>query len=128
MALAARLKLGETLGDRILKVNHAGEHGAVNIYRAQILVSRWLTPSIVSELREVLGHEMRHRALFGEQLARRGARRCRSYHACGLGGFLLGLLTGPCGRAAVAATTAAVESVVLRHLDAQLRDLPHPHA
>src|SRR5262249_5050051 len=49
--------------------------------------------------------------------------RCRSYHACGLGGFLLGLLTGLCGRAAVAATTAAVESVVLRHLDAQLRDL-----
>ena len=26
------------LGERILKVDHAGEHGAVNIYRAQILV------------------------------------------------------------------------------------------
>jgi demethoxyubiquinone hydroxylase (CLK1/Coq7/Cat5 family) len=27
-----------TLADRILKMNHAGEHGAVNIYRGQRLV------------------------------------------------------------------------------------------
>ncbi|MBV9419480.1 MAG: demethoxyubiquinone hydroxylase family protein, partial [Alphaproteobacteria bacterium] len=32
---------GETLGDRILKVDHAGENGAVCIYRAQIFVCRW---------------------------------------------------------------------------------------
>jgi hypothetical protein len=37
MELIARLSHDETLGDRVLKVNHAGEHGAVNIYRGQRL-------------------------------------------------------------------------------------------
>ena len=51
---------------------------------------------------------------------------------CGAGGFLLGLLTGICGRASIAAVTIAVERVVLRHLEIQLRDLdgvdPEAHA
>jgi ubiquinone biosynthesis monooxygenase Coq7 len=33
MEVTARLAADETLGDRVIKVNHAGEHGAVNIYR-----------------------------------------------------------------------------------------------
>jgi hypothetical protein len=41
MEIIARLAADETPGDRIIKVNHAGEHGAVNIYRAQLLACRW---------------------------------------------------------------------------------------
>jgi demethoxyubiquinone hydroxylase (CLK1/Coq7/Cat5 family) len=29
---------------RILKVNHAGEHGAIRIYRSQIAIARWRAP------------------------------------------------------------------------------------
>jgi ubiquinone biosynthesis monooxygenase Coq7 len=36
------------LANRILKVNHAGEHGAVNIYAGQILMARLLAPGMVS--------------------------------------------------------------------------------
>ncbi len=50
-------------------------------------------------------------------------RRCRSYHFCGIGGYVLGFTTGLFGRSAVAATTVAVESVVLRHLEDQLLQL-----
>ena len=39
---------------------------------------------------------------------------------CGTGGYLLGLITGLLGRSAIAATTVAVESVVLKHLEHQL--------
>jgi len=39
---------------------------------------------------------------------------------CGIGGFALGLFTGICGRASIAATTLAVETVVLRHLEGQI--------
>jgi 3-demethoxyubiquinol 3-hydroxylase len=67
----ARRNAGETLGDRILKVDHAGEHGAVNIYRGQIFVSRWRAPAIVAGLHEFRRHEERHRALFADELARR---------------------------------------------------------
>ena len=120
------------LPGRIIKVNHAGEHGAVNIYRSQSLVCRMTAPDLVPLLREFQTHEEGHRARFLSYLERTGVRRCRSYHFCGLGGYVLGFLTGLFGRSAVAATTVAVESVVLRHLELQLlqlRDLdPDAHA
>lgn len=116
MTLAARLKPGETIGDRVLKVNHAGEHGAICIYRAQRWVARWRSPGLVAEIDRFLGHELQHRELFAAELKLRGRGRCRSYHLCGLGGLVLGLLTGLAGRQAVTATTVAVEKVVLRHL------------
>jgi ubiquinone biosynthesis monooxygenase Coq7 len=109
--------------DRILKVNHAGEHGAVNIYRGQRLACFWRDAALKAELEEFRLHEERHRAIFAAELQRRGVRRCRSYWACGLGGFVLGLTTGICGRASIAAVTVAVERVVLRHLETQLREL-----
>lgn len=123
MALAARLKPGETLGDRIMKVDHAGEHGAICIYRAQIAMARWRAPEMVDELESFLAHERRHRLRFGAELARRGARRCRSYVWCGLGGLVLGGATGLAGRQAIAATTVAIERVVLRHMREQAEAL-----
>src|SRR5882672_891024 len=108
MESTARLKPGETLGDRILKVDHAGEHGAVNIYRGQALVSTWRAPAIVEELQAFQRHEEGHRQLFLTEMQRRGVRRCRSYHFCGIGGWLLGVGTGLLGPSAVAATTVAV--------------------
>jgi ubiquinone biosynthesis monooxygenase Coq7 len=110
-------------GDRILKVDHAGEHGAVNLYSGQIFMARFTAPGMVDELKEFRAHEQRHRALFGAELARRGRARCRSYRLCGIGGRVLGLVTGLLGAGAISATTVAVESVVLRHLESQLSAL-----
>jgi len=123
MAIAARLNRGETLGDRVMKVDHAGEHGAVCIYRAQRWFARWRAPDMVTELDGFLAHERGHRTRFAAELERRGQRRCRSYFWCGLGGFALGALTGLAGRQAIAATTVAIERVVLRHMEEQLRVL-----
>jgi len=108
------------LAARILKVDHAGEHGAVNIYTGQIWLARVTAADMVAELRAFRLHEISHRARFQAELDRRGELRCRSYHLCGIGGLLLGLLTGLCGRSAIAATTLAVERVVLRHLRDQI--------
>lgn len=110
----------ETLADRILKVDHAGEHGAVNIYRGQILVSRWRAKRLVPHLEDFLRHEKNHRAIFEREMSERGVRRCRSFGLCGLGGYVLGVVTGLLGPSAVGSTTAAVEKVVLRHLTEQL--------
>ncbi len=123
MTLAARLNAGETLGDRVMKVDHAGEHGAICIYRAQRFLARWRAPEMVAELDGFLAHERRHRAVFGSELGRRGIRRCRSYYFCGLGGFVLGAVTGLAGREAIAATTVAIERVVLRHMHEQVAAL-----
>ena len=118
--MKARLKPGETLGDRIMKVDHAGEQGAICIYTAQRWFARWRAPEMVAELDRFLAHERGHKALFGAELARRDRRRCRSYVWCGLGGFVLGSLTGLAGRHAIAATTVAIERVVLRHMREQV--------
>src|SRR5687767_7795089 len=92
------------LGDRIIKVNHAGEHGAISIYTGQIIMARLTAPKMVAELREFRSHEQRHRAIFGAELQRRGRPRCRSYWLCGIGGFVLGAVTGLLGSSAIAAT------------------------
>ena len=121
--MKARLKPGETLGDRVMKVDHAGEHGAICIYLAQRWFARWRAPDMVPELDAFLAHERGHKARFGAELARRKRRRCRSYFWCGLGGFVLGVLTGLAGRHAIAATTVAIERVVLRHMREQVTTL-----
>lgn len=111
------------LGSRYLKVDHAGEHGAVQIYTGQIAVARWRCPELVPLLEEFRTHELRHRDVLGAALASRNVRRCRSWLLCELGGYMLGVLTALCGRKAIGATTAAVERVVLGHLRTQLAEL-----
>ena len=111
------------IAGRILKVNHAGENGAVHIYAGQILLAHLTAPSLVSELVEFKAHEEKHRAIFWAELERRNLPRCRSYWLCAAGGFTLGILTALFGRRAIAATTVAVERVVLGHLKQQLHVL-----
>ena len=40
MELMAQDIASNDIGGRIIKVNHAGEHGAVNIYSGQIFMAR----------------------------------------------------------------------------------------
>ena len=120
MTVAARLNPGETLGDRIMKVNHAGEHGAICIYTEQRWFARWRAQSMVAELDHFLGHERRHRDIFHAELRIRGRKRCKSFHLCGLGGLILGAVTGLAGKHAIAATTVAIERTVLKHMEEQL--------
>lgn len=113
----------KSLGDRILKVDHAGEHGAVNIYRGQRHAFTLRSSSEKEKLREFQNHEEHHRALFLAQLDSRGTKQCPSYYLCGIGGYILGFITGLLGKSAVSATTYAVERVVLRHLNEQISTL-----
>jgi 3-demethoxyubiquinol 3-hydroxylase len=119
-AINARLKKGEPLANRILRVDHGGEHGAVNIYKAQAFICAWRASDLVDQLKIFRAHEERHRDLFADELRQRGVRQGIGFRLCGLGGYVLGLITGLIGRSAVAATTYAVERVVLRHLSEQL--------
>jgi ubiquinone biosynthesis monooxygenase Coq7 len=125
IAMAAIAKLGklrpaDTVAEKMIKVDHAGENGAVNIYRAQKLVAAFRARSLVGQLAEFQRHEEEHRRIFRDHLASIGVRRCVSYRLSGAGGFSLGFVTALIGPAAIAATTFAVEHVVLRHLEEQL--------
>jgi len=101
---------------RILKVNHAGEYGAIRIYKAQLWVARRLYADVVAFLEETLAHEVRRCALFREAMPVRNARPCRIMALWGNGGYVLGFLTALIGRQGIWVCTAAVESAVHRHL------------
>lgn len=106
--------------ERILRVDHAGECGAVCIYTAQIRLAQYLWPQCVPALREMLGHEQTHLLIFAAALQQRGARNCYALPLWRLGGSVLGLVTALLGPKAIWACTAAVEHTVNHHLQEQL--------
>ena len=108
---------------RIVRVNHAGEFGAIRIYSAQILVAARLWPDCVAKLAEILGHERDHCTAFLASMPARNSRPCRVMQFWSWGGWLLGFVTALLGRRGIWACTAAVEAAVHRHLDDQLHFL-----
>ncbi len=105
---------------KILKVNHAGEFGAVNIYRAQILVSKFFRRRYVPMLQNFMADETRHLNIFWTEIQKRHGVRCKSYWLCGVGGWAMGAISALFGKAGMMACTWAVESVVVHHLKEQL--------
>ena len=103
--------------DRIIRVDHAGEFGAIKIYRSQILVARLFDKDIVEKLEEMLAHEKKHFAMFDNLLLSRGIRHCYALYFWGFGGAALGLLTGLFGRNAIWVCTDSIETTVLHHLE-----------
>jgi len=106
--------------NNIVKVNHAGEFGAIRIYRGQRLVSQFLYPALVPKLNEFAGHEEDHFRIFGYFVRARGVRTCSVFFVWGVGGWILGVLTALLGREGMMVCTDAVESTVDRHLERQI--------
>jgi 3-demethoxyubiquinol 3-hydroxylase len=105
---------------RIVRVNHAGEYGAIRIYSAQIGVSARRYPDVVPALTDMLQHEKKHCAAFLAAMPERNSRPCRVMSLWSWGGWVLGLTTALMGRETIWICTAAVEAAVHRHLDDQL--------
>jgi ubiquinone biosynthesis monooxygenase Coq7 len=105
---------------RILRVNHAGEHGAIAIYSAQIGLARRFSSSLLSWLDATLLHEQRHRELFQNSMPERHAKPCRALFVWSVGGMLLGTATALLGQFGIVVCTAAVERIVHRHLVEQI--------
>ncbi|WIO73466.1 demethoxyubiquinone hydroxylase family protein [Porticoccaceae bacterium LTM1] len=106
--------------ERIIRVDHAGEFGAINIYRAQLAVSRVFYPDIAAKLEEMLEHEKEHFRIFDGILKRRNIRHCYALYFWAFGGAALGVLTALIGRNAIWVCTDSIETTVLHHLDWQL--------
>ena len=103
----------EKLLERIVRVDHAGEYGAVRIYEGQLAVLGNSNKADV--IRHMAEQEREHLDKFNELI---GARRVRPtalmpvWHAAG---FALGAATALMGERAAMACTAAVEEVIDEH-------------
>lgn len=108
---------------RILKVNHAGERAAINIYGAQITVARRFFPGILPDLEKMRADEIAHERIFRDAMPARETQPCQVMKFWSLGGYVLGLVTAMLGPQMVWLCTEAVEATVHRHLQQQLRFL-----
>jgi len=106
--------------EQILRVNHAGECGAIWIYRSQIVIAGLFHPSCVAELQSMLDHERVHFARFDAVLKNRGIRHCHALAFWAFGGWLLGTITALMGPKAIWSCTAAIETRVNLHLEHQI--------
>ena len=106
----------KTLIRRLLRVDHAGEHGAVAIYSAQLARARGKYPDLVPWLEETLAHEKRHQERFRAAMNERAVTPCGALTIWSVGGAVLGAATAAFGRVGVYVCTAAVERTVHRHL------------
>lgn len=109
--------------ERILKLDQAGEYGAIYIYSAQLLIAHLFYKTIVSKLEEMISHEKEHYNTFNNLLIARSMEPFQIIKFWAVGGFILGFFTAIIGRKAIWICTDAVETTVLEHLEWQLEFL-----
>jgi ubiquinone biosynthesis monooxygenase Coq7 len=109
----------------ILRVDHAGELGAVSIYRGQraVLGAAPGHERIAGQLAEMEGHEAEHLARFDRLLTQRRVRPTALAPVWRLAGFALGAGTALMGDKAAHACTEAVETVIEEHYADQVAEL-----
>jgi ubiquinone biosynthesis monooxygenase Coq7 len=103
---------------RMLRVDHAGEFGAVRIYDGQLAV---LGPGgrATAEIRRMAATEKRHLAVFEALLRERRVRPSLLQPLWSATGYALGAATALLGSRAAMACTVAVEEVIEDHYQAQ---------
>lgn len=109
----------------ILRVDHAGELGAVHIYRGQRAVLRTARGqgNLAADLQATEAHEARHLARFDSLLTQNNVRPTLLTPLWRAAGFALGAGTALMGDKAVHACTEAVESVIEAHYADQVAEL-----
>jgi ubiquinone biosynthesis monooxygenase Coq7 len=106
---------------RMLRVDHAGEHGAVRIYEGQLAVlGRTPAGDVIRRMAE---QEKKHLATFDRLLPARQVRPTLLGPLWHAAGFALGAATALLGERAAMACTVAVEEVIDEHYEAQAQAL-----
>lgn len=109
------------LVDRILRVDHAGEYGAVRIYAGQLAVLG--RSASAGALQHMAAQERRHLERFEQLMSERRVRPTALQPLWHLAGFALGAGTALLGERAAMACTVAVEQVIDEHYRHQAETL-----
>ena len=110
--------------DEIIRVDHAGEHGAIAIYKGQLtflnLIGDKKTSAIVSEMAQ---GEQKHANEFDRLVEERKTRPTALMPLWNIAGYTLGALSVLGGKDSVMACTEAVEDVIDKHYSSQIEEL-----
>lgn len=107
--------------ERIVRVDHAGEFGAVRIYEGQLAVLK--NSPEAEKIRHMKEQEEVHRRKFEELIVERRVRPTLLTPFWHVAGYALGAGTAMLGPEAAMACTEAVEEVIDEHYQSQLDQL-----
>jgi len=108
--------------EEIIRVDHAGEHGATQIYRGQLAIFNKNT-SFGKEIKEMADQEVVHKSKFDELIVKENVKPTIMFPLWNVAGFALGLGTALLGKKAAMACTVAVEEVIGQHYEEQAEEL-----
>lgn len=111
--------------ESMIRVDHAGEYGAVRIYQGQLAVLKRRKDSTraVETITHMAEQEQRHLKAFDRLVNERKVRPTALEPLWRVAGFALGAATAALGEKAAYACTAAVEEVIDEHYAGQITAL-----
>jgi ubiquinone biosynthesis monooxygenase Coq7 len=107
----------------MIRVDHAGEYGAVRIYEGQLAVFGNRKSKTADAIRKMAEQEQEHLAAFDKIVNERRVRPTALEPVWRVAGFALGAATALMGEKAAMACTAAVEEVIDAHYTQQIERL-----
>ncbi len=111
--------------EEIIRVDHAGERGAIKIYEGQLLALKTLKQdeSLKNKIEEMKEHEKEHLEYFEKEIYRRKIKPTYMLPLWDVMGVALGFGTVLLGKKAAMLCTASVEEVIEDHYQNQIDKL-----
>ena len=103
--------------EEIIRVDHAGERGAIKIYEGQLLALKTLKQDedLKRKIEEIKEHESEHFDYFDKEIQKRNIKPTKVLPLWDLLGVSLGFGTAMLGKKAAMLCTASVEEVIDEH-------------
>ena len=107
--------------EEIIRVDHAGERGAIKIYEGQLLALKTFKKDdeLKSKIEEMKIHETEHYEYFDNEIAKRNIKPTKFLPLWDILGVTLGFGTAILGKKAAMLCTASVEEVIDDHYKSQ---------
>jgi|TARA_B100001093_G_scaffold515898_1_gene593324 3-demethoxyubiquinol 3-hydroxylase len=107
--------------EEIIRVDHAGERGAIKIYEGQLLALKTFKQDedLKKQIEEMKEHEKEHYEFFDQELQKRNISPTKLLPLWDLLGVTLGFGTAMLGKKATMLCTASVEEVIGTHYQNQ---------
>ena len=118
-------KTDKKLIEEFLRVDHAGERGAIKIYEGQLLALKTFMKNddLKSKLEEMKLHEQEHADFFDKEIKKRNIKPTKFLPLWDLLGVGLGFGSTLLGKKAAMLCTASVEEVIDKHYLSQINQL-----
>ena len=118
-------KTNQKIIEEIIRVDHAGERGAIKIYEGQLLALKTIkeNQSLKEKIEEMWEQEQEHLNYFENEIQKRKIKPTYLLPLWDIMGVTLGFTTAMLGKKATMPCTASVEEVIEDHYQNQLKKI-----